>query len=101
MNEVGAEWDVNRRDTASHEIDGMNETRSGEMNDVWLASLRFTLHPSLPFSLRSAREPGRGKGRAMRDESRPFPRPFLISSLILRPAFTHSVPSLRPPDVTR
>lgn len=28
MNEVGAEWDVNRRDTASHEIDGMNETRS-------------------------------------------------------------------------
>ena len=37
----------------------------------------------------------------MRDESRPFPRPFLISSLILRPAFTHSVPSLRPPDVTR
>jgi len=39
MNEVGAEWDVNRRDTASHEIDGMNETRSGEMNDVWLASL--------------------------------------------------------------
>ncbi len=46
MNEVGAEWDVNRRDTASHEIDGMNETRSGEMNDVWLASLRFPFHSS-------------------------------------------------------
>jgi hypothetical protein len=43
MNEVGAEWDVNRRDTASHEIDGMNETRSGEMNDVWLASLPLSI----------------------------------------------------------
>lgn len=55
MNEVGAEWDVNRRDTASHEIDGMNETRSGEMNDVWLASLRFMFLVSLTLPLLSPR----------------------------------------------
>lgn len=58
LNEVGAEWDVNRRDTASHEIDGMNETRSGEMNDVWLASLHLSprlSHSSSPFAPQGSR----------------------------------------------